>query len=193
MTLEESLVSLGSGVIALAGSVVWGEVRNRVLTKRTSDGRTWRALVKNHVYNGFDIIKARLYDTLEHQIEERIRDGQKTDPVKLPHKMNANMPLEKRCDMIRDNIKSVIEGVRSTARFQLTNEPLEKMTEDEVQLFIENLAKNTRDTINNNMIKNAYKSPVVDDLMLGFSYAELLDDITCLVGHAIRNKPSRIR
>ncbi len=193
MTLEESLVSLGSGVIALAGSVVWGEVRNRVLTKRTSDGRTWRALVKNHVYNGFDIIKARLYDTLEHQIEERIRDGQKTDPVKLPHKMNANMPLEKRCDMIRDNIKSVIEGVRSTARFQLTNEPLEKMTEDEVQLFIENLAKNTRDTINNNMIKNAYKSPVVDDLMLGFSYAELLDDMACLVGHAIRNKPSRIR
>ncbi len=193
MVAEEQLIQLGTGLLALAGSVVWGEVRNRILVKRNTNGREWRVIIKSRVYTEFDIIKGRLYDILERQIDDRLSVGQHTDPVKLPHDMDANMPLEKRRAMIRDNIKTVIDGVRSTVRFDLTTEPLEKMSESGSQRFRENLTKNTRDTINNNLIKFAYKSPVVEDLMLEFSYAELLDNINGLVDHAIRTKPSRVR
>jgi hypothetical protein len=62
------------------------------------------------------------------------------------------------------------------------------MTEDQFKNFVEHLAKSVRKTVENEMIKQFYKSPVLEDVFMEFNYSDLLDAIEGMAQYAMRSK-----
>jgi len=195
----EQLQEFLAPIIALLIAGLWTEVRNRITSRKStitinsSDAErkkfdAWRDGVKRHTYRQFNIIKAQIYVIIEHIVEDRLRDGQKTDTYKDRHNIIVPMPLARRGVQLHEDFRTVIEDVRSWVRSELITEPLNDMSEKEIEMYSENLTNTVYRTIKNDLTKSSCKSDVLEDIFLEFNYGDLLDIIQNMIRHSVRTR-----
>ncbi len=197
--MQEILNQLAVAIVTFLSAVLYAEARSRVSGKKTvktvddklNHGKktlTWESNVKRYTYKHFNMIKARLYDSVDKLISDRQDSNIVLDRIDMKHGVKVDMPLDKRSVQLRSAVRDVIEDVRSWVKDDIVSEDIYSMSLDEIHEFTENLTKNIRETIENDMIKTAYKSELMEDIFLDFRYSDLLDTIKGIVKHAVRSK-----
>jgi hypothetical protein len=182
----EPINDLIAPFIALLVAILWAEVKNRISFKKTeikveekfnknTADDIYRSNVKRNVDKHFNIIKANLYENIDRQITSRQDSGITHDRINMLHGVMVNIPLDKRSHPLREGVRTVIEDMRAWVKHELISEPLIGMNEEDLTDYIQLLTKTIRETIENDMIKQAYKSPVLEDVFLEFNYSNLLD------------------
>ena len=107
------------------------------------------------------------------------------EPIDLRHGLKLAFPLEKRLSQLRESIRTVVECCRAWVKSDLYKGNLLKKTPEELDEYKEYLANRIRQTIVNELISKAYKSPVLEDLIQRFDFGYVHNIVSGIVSHVV--------